>query len=130
MFIQIDLASSVPIYLQIRSAIIAAIASGGLSPGDELPSVRRLAVDIGVNMHTVNKAYGLLRREGYIEMNRKSGAAVARRLGGPDFAQTILAALVSVAAEARAGGLGRETFVEMAAQSYELSQNGIKEDSL
>ena len=53
-----------------------------LSPGDSLPSVRSLAVDLGINLHTVNKAYALLRDEGYIVMRRGAGATVAERNGG------------------------------------------------
>lgn len=79
MLLSIDLASDEPIYMQIRSQIVHAVATGELEVGDSLPSVRSLAADLGVNMHTVNKAYALLRDEGYIAMRRRSGAVVADR---------------------------------------------------
>ena len=73
----IDQMSEEPIYRQIRAQVIEAIATGELSPGDPLPSVRSLARDLGVNLHTVNKAYAVLRDEGYLIMRGRSGAFVA-----------------------------------------------------
>ena len=64
--VEIDQRSDVPIYEQLHRQLIAAIVGDELSPGDSLPSVRSLAVDLGINLHTVNKAYALLRDEGYI----------------------------------------------------------------
>ncbi|MEU2836441.1 GntR family transcriptional regulator [Streptomyces sp. NPDC007076] len=72
----LDLDSEVPIYQQIRDRVVEAIAEGALAPGAGLPSTRQMAVDLAINFHTVNKAYDLLRREGIIRVNRKSGAAV------------------------------------------------------
>lgn len=63
MIVEIDQRSDVPIYEQLHRQFIAAIAGDELSPGDSLPSVRSLAVDLGINLHTVNKAYALLRDE-------------------------------------------------------------------
>ena len=82
MIVEIDQRSDVPIYEQLHRQFIAAIAGDELSPGDSLPSVRSLAVDLGINLHTVNKAYALLRDEGYIVMRRGAGATVAERNGG------------------------------------------------
>ncbi|MFF3954822.1 GntR family transcriptional regulator [Streptomyces sp. NPDC001890] len=75
-YLVLDLDSEVPIYQQIRDRVVEAIAEGALAPGAGLPSTRQLAVDLAINFHTVNKAYDLLRREGIIRINRKSGAAV------------------------------------------------------
>ena len=75
--ITIDQSSRDPIYLQLRAQIIEAIATGELRAGDGLPSVRRLASDLGINLHTVNKAYAVLRDEGYLLMRGRSGAYVA-----------------------------------------------------
>ena len=77
MIIRIDQTSTEPLYLQIRQQIVAAIARGGLRPGDSLPSVRSLAHDLGINLHTVNKAYALLRDEGYVLMRGRAGAFIA-----------------------------------------------------
>lgn len=75
-YIQINLESDIPIYEQLKDAIIAGIAKGELSPGEKLPSVRSLASDIGVNLHTVNKAYHQLRDDGYILIHRQRGVVV------------------------------------------------------
>ena len=77
MIIRINKMSEDPIYIQIREQIIAAIAQGVLRPGDSLPSVRSLANDLGVNLHTVNKAYSVLRQEGFVKLDRRKGAVVS-----------------------------------------------------
>ncbi|MCH9276457.1 GntR family transcriptional regulator [Bifidobacterium amazonense] len=82
MIIDIDQRGDVPIYEQLHRQIIAGIANDELAPGDQLPSVRALAVGLGINLHTVNKAYALLRDEGYLVMRRGSGAVVADRYAG------------------------------------------------
>lgn len=76
MIIELDLQSEVPIYTQLVNQIIEGIASGALQPGEPLPSVRSLASDIGVNLHTVNKAYTLLKQDGYIQIHRQRGVVV------------------------------------------------------
>lgn len=80
MILKLDFDSDVPIYLQIRNQIIIGIANKELKDGDELPSVRVLAGDIGVNMHTVNKSYSILKEEGYIKMDRRKGAVISLNL--------------------------------------------------
>lgn len=77
MIVRIDQKSEEPLYLQVRNQIIAAIATGELEPGAALPSVRALASDLGINLHTVNKAYAVLRDEGYVLMRGRSGAYIA-----------------------------------------------------
>ena len=77
MIICIDQKAEEPLYLQIRNQVIAAIARGELVPGAALPSVRALASDLGINLHTVNKAYAVLRDEGYVLMRGRSGAYIA-----------------------------------------------------
>jgi DNA-binding transcriptional regulator YhcF (GntR family) len=74
--IQIDYQSDVPIYVQLSNQIIEGIASGQLKPGESLPSVRALAADLGINLHTVNKAYTHLKQEGFIQVHRQRGALV------------------------------------------------------
>jgi len=75
--IKIDFNSDEAIYMQVRNQIIFGIATASFQEGDSLPSVRRMADDIGINMHTVNKAYALLRSEGFIQLDRRRGAVVA-----------------------------------------------------
>nr|WP_042194360.1 GntR family transcriptional regulator [Kibdelosporangium sp. MJ126-NF4]CEL21267.1 Transcriptional regulator, GntR family [Kibdelosporangium sp. MJ126-NF4]CTQ96165.1 Transcriptional regulator, GntR family [Kibdelosporangium sp. MJ126-NF4] len=78
MELTLDLDSDVPIYQQIRDRILEAIAHGFLKEGDPLPSTRQLAADFGINFLTVSKAYDLLKQQGVIRINRKSGAVVRR----------------------------------------------------
>lgn len=80
MYLKIDFDSEEPIYQQIRNEIIRGIARGELADGDELPSVRGMAGEIGVNMHTVNKSYALLKDDGYLKMDRRKGAVIALSL--------------------------------------------------
>lgn len=72
MLIRIDARAPEPLYQQVRDQIVAGIATGELEPGQALPSVRALASDLGINLHTVNKAYALLRDEGYVLMRGRA----------------------------------------------------------
>ena len=76
MFIELDFNSNEAIYMQLRNQIILGIAQDKIKNGESLPSVRQLAEDIGVNMHTVNKAYALLRNDGYLKLDRRKGVVV------------------------------------------------------
>lgn len=76
MFIRIDLQSDTSIYIQLRNQIIKGIATRKLKEDESLPSVRQLAEDLGINLHTVNKAYNILKQEGFIKLNRRKGAIV------------------------------------------------------
>jgi GntR family transcriptional regulator len=80
LILKIDFDSDIPIYIQIKNQVVEGIARGELEEGEELPSVRGLADDIGVNMHTVNKAYSLLKDEGYIKIDRRKGAFISLNL--------------------------------------------------
>lgn len=77
MLIEVDFDSNEAIYIQLCNQIIMGIATSMIQEGDSLPSVRRLADTIGVNMHTVNKAYSILKREGYISLDKRRGAVIA-----------------------------------------------------
>ena len=77
MIIKIDFESDEAIYIQLRNQIIMGIATDRIHEGDSLPSVRQLAENIGINMHTVNKAYTVLKQEGYIKLDRRRGAVIA-----------------------------------------------------
>jgi GntR family transcriptional regulator len=76
MLIEIDFSSEEAIYIQLRNQIVMGIATEQLRAGESLPSVRQLAGQLGVNMHTVNKAYGILRQEGYLSLDRRKGAII------------------------------------------------------
>ena len=73
MLIEIDFNSSEAIYVQLQNQIIMGIATDMIREGDTLPSVRQLADTVGINMHTVNKAYSILRQEGFIQLDRRRG---------------------------------------------------------
>jgi DNA-binding transcriptional regulator YhcF (GntR family) len=109
MLLRIEPDGPVPIYQQIRDRIVEAIASGSQLAGSGLPSTRQLAVDLGVNFHTVNKSYDLLRQEGLLRLSRKSGAVVRRDAasGPPDlgWAQEWAGRLRTMLAEATAQGM-------------------------
>ena len=77
MMIEIDFNSDEAIYLQLRNQIILGIARAQFREGDSLPSVRQLADTIGINMHTVNKAYTVLKQEGFVKVDRRRGAVIA-----------------------------------------------------
>ena len=77
MLIEIDFSSDEAIYIQLQNQIIMGIATAQLCEGESLPSVRKLAEEVGINMHTVNKAYAMLRQEGYVNMDRRKGAVIA-----------------------------------------------------
>ena len=76
MLIEIDFNSDEAIYIQLRNQIIMGIATSTIHEGDTLPSVRQLADNIGINMHTVNKAYNVLRQEGFLQLDRRRGAVI------------------------------------------------------
>ena len=77
MLVSIDETDSRPIYSQLAAQIKEQIMSGALSPGDELPSVRGLSTSLGVNLHTVHRAYQKLRDEGVIQLRLGRRAKVA-----------------------------------------------------
>ncbi len=77
MIIEIDFNSDEALYLQVRNQIILGIATSRFQEGEQLPSVRQLAETIGINMHTVNKAYTVLKQEGYVKVDRRRGAVIA-----------------------------------------------------
>ena len=113
MFFEIDFESDMAIYEQIRRAFIVGLARGNLKKGDKLPSVRDLAEEIGINLHTVNKAYKLLASDGFIVMDRRFGSMV-----GKDFepvndkeGQIIKDELAYLASFAKLKGLGKEDFI-------------------
>ena len=80
MYVEIDFNSDEAIYIQLRNQIIYSIATAKIQEGDNLPSVRELADYIGINMHTVNKAYAILKQEGYVKLDRRKGAVISNDL--------------------------------------------------
>jgi DNA-binding transcriptional regulator YhcF (GntR family) len=108
--------ATVPIYQQIRDRIVEAIARGEQPVGSALPSTRQLAVDLAINFHTVNKAYDMLRREGLVRLNRKSGAVIARDATGASATEAFTVEwaqrLATLLAEAAAQGMSHGQILE------------------
>ena len=107
MIISLDLSSDVPIYQQLRDRVVEGIAAGTLPEGESLPSTRQLAADFGINFHTVNKAYDLLRQQGFVRLNRKTGAVVGATPSDEAFVADWTARARTLLAEAVAKGLMR-----------------------
>lgn len=77
MILEVDFNSEEALYIQLRNQIIVGIATNRLKEGESLPSVRQLAESIGINMHTVNKAYTVLKQEGFVKVDIRRGAVIA-----------------------------------------------------
>ena len=77
MLIEVDFNSDEALYIQLRNQIIMGIATDMIREGDTLPSVRQMADHIGINMHTVNKAYSVLKQEGFVKVDRRKGAVIS-----------------------------------------------------
>jgi GntR family transcriptional regulator len=79
MILRIDPALPTPVYRQIVDGLRVALVNGELVPGDSLPAVRRLALDVGVHFNTVAQAYRELAREGWLHISARGGARVKER---------------------------------------------------
>ncbi|MCI8482814.1 MAG: GntR family transcriptional regulator [Lachnospiraceae bacterium] len=119
MVMKLDFASSVPIYQQIRDQIVQAVADGTFEDGDRLPTIRALAQEAGINTMTVNKAYQLLKQEGYIVTDRRNGAMVQCAGGKKRSVEKKLKKELEVlAAEAKIAGIPEEEFIEICREIY------------
>ncbi|MBP2001709.1 DNA-binding transcriptional regulator YhcF (GntR family) [Paenibacillus shirakamiensis] len=122
MLIQLDMQSELPIYTQLYNQIIEGIARGELEFGEALPSVRSMASDIGINLHTVNKAYTLLKQEGYIQIHRQKGVVVhpdGMPLVTAEFLDRQTSELRPILAEAILRGMEREQMLNMINRLYD-----------
>ena len=122
MQIALDFGSDVPIYLQIRNQIVLGIAEGRLHSGERLPSMRTLSEETGVNMMTVNKAYQLLKQEGFISTDRRSGTRVGGAGSGKAAALHRLKEELKLSfSEARLSGVSQQELLTLCEQvSLEL----------
>lgn len=119
MVMKLDFASSTPIYQQIRDQIVQAVADGIFMDGDRLPTIRALASEAGINTMTVNKAYQLLKQEGYIITDRRNGAVVKCVSGKKKAVEKKVGKeLGLLAAEAKIAGISREEFLKMCGKAY------------
>ncbi len=107
MLLKIDFDSEEALYIQLCNQIIVGIATEMLHEGDSLPSVRQLADEIGINMHTVNKAYSVLKREGFLRLDRRRGAVVALNMDKLRAVEEMRAGLALVLARGICRDVGR-----------------------
>lgn len=111
MIINLNMNSDVPIYVQLRNEIVMGIGRGELKRGESLPTVRQMAADIGVNTMTVNKAYKILKDEGYIEIDRRHGAKVNSSINlSSEFKEKLESELELLVAESVLKGISKEEF--------------------
>lgn len=125
MFIEIDFNSDEAIYMQLRNQIILGIATSRFQEGDMLPSVRQLAETIGINMHTVNKAYTVLKQEGYVKVDRRKGAMIAIDIDRMQALEEVRRELQVTLAKASCKNISREEVHALIDEIYEDYGKGM-----
>lgn len=115
MLLRIDPAADAPLFVQLAASVRGEIARGELRGGDRLPAARELAASLGINLHTVLRAYQELRDEGVIELRRGRGAIVRQ---GADAAAQLAPALSALVADARRLGVGSATLAALIREEY------------
>ena len=121
MLIELDFSNDVPIYMQIRNQIVLGIADGRLTSGEKLPTIRSLANESGINMMTANKAYTLLKQEGYIKTDRRSGVMVSEGIGTESsgiITEKTKQSLKLLISEAKLRGVSKEDFIALCSQIF------------
>lgn len=129
MYIEIDFSSDEAFYIQLRNQIIFGIATNQFQKGDTLPSVRQLAENVGINMHTVNKAYSVLKQEGFIRVDRRRGAVIAPNADKIRAMDEMRSELQVIIAWAICKGISREEIHNMIDEVFEnMNERMIQED--
>ena len=123
MILSIDFNSDEALYIQLRNQIIIGIATGRIREGDSLPSVRQLADNISINMHTVNKAYAVLRQEGFVKLDRRKGAVICLEADKNQILQEMKEEIAVVMAKGICRGVRREEVHQLVDEMYELFAN-------
>lgn len=119
MIIEIDFNSDEALYLQLCNQIIMGIATSRFREGDSLPSVRQMADNIGINMHTVNKAYSILRQEGYVKLDRRRGAVIAVDADKMRMLEELKKELQVILAKSSCKNISKEEIHELIEEIYE-----------
>ncbi|MCM1264309.1 MAG: GntR family transcriptional regulator [Butyrivibrio sp.] len=117
--IEMDFNSDEALYLQLRNQIVMEIAASRLREGDTLPSVRELADRIGINMHTVNKAYSMLRQEGFVKLDRRKGSVIAIDIDKMNAIDEVRRAMQLILAKAHCKNISREEVHALIDEIYE-----------
>ena len=124
MIIEIDFNSGEALYLQLRNQIIMGIATAQFHEGDSLPSVSQLADTIGINMHPVNKAYTVLKQEGYVKVDRRRGAVIALDTDRIQAMEEVRRELKVLLAKSSCKNISREEIHELIDEIYDDYNNG------
>lgn len=124
MWIEIDFESGEAFYVQLQNQIIMRIAMEELKEGDTLPSVRQLADTVGINMHTVNKAYSSLREEGFLRLDRRRGAVIAIDRDRAEYLERLRAQLKILLARGYCKQISREEVHRLVDEIFEEYGNG------
>uniref|UniRef100_UPI004056C23C GntR family transcriptional regulator n=1 Tax=Acetatifactor sp. TaxID=1872090 RepID=UPI004056C23C len=119
MIIEVDFNSDEALYLQLCNQIIMGIATSQFREGDSLPSVRQLADTIGINMHTVNKAYTVLKQEGYVKVDRRRGAVIAIDIDRIRTMEELKRELQVILAKSTCKNISRDEIHELVDEIYE-----------
>ena len=119
MILEVDFNSEEALYIQLRNQIIVGIATNRLKEGESLPSVRQLAESIGINMHTVNKAYTVLKQEGFVKVDRRRGAVIAIDADRISDLEQMRESLRVILARASCRNISREEVHALIEESYE-----------
>lgn len=119
MVIEIDFNSDEALYMQLRNQIILGIASSQFEEGEALPSVRQLADRIGINMHTVNKAYSVLKQDGFVKVDRRRGAVIALNVDKLRAMEEMQNELQVTLAKAKCKGITKEEIHALVDDLYE-----------
>jgi len=120
LLLKIDFESELPIYEQLKRQIILGIAAGALKSGESLPSVRQMGEDIGINLHTVNKAYNNLKAEGYVIIDRRKGAVINEKLpeATEEFKENLTEELSYIIADFKCRGFTLEEFLKLCCKIF------------
>lgn len=121
MLIEIDFSSEQAIYMQLHNQIVIAIAKEELKDGESLPSVRQMADELGVNMHTVNKAYSILKQEGYLKLDRRTGAVICLESGSkPDHIASLHQEMEMIIAKAICKDITKDEMSRIVSDMYDM----------
>lgn len=123
MVLRVDFNSDEALYMQLRNQIILGIATGRIREGDSLPSVRQLAEYVSINMHTVNKAYAVLREEGFVKLDRRRGAVVSLETDKKRVLEEMKREIAVDLAKGVCKGIEKEEVHRLVDEIYELFAN-------
>lgn len=128
MVLKIDFESEEAFYIQLRDQIILGIATEQFREGDSLPSVRQLADHIGINMHTVNKAYSVLKQEGFIKLDRRRGAVIAMDMDKIRAMEQLKNELAGTIARCICRQVSRDEVHELVDELYDYFNGSCRDD--